>query len=81
MRKVREGNEPKTVSGGKHLNASVYKFLLSLKLGDKVTLVKEEWEGITPFTHAIHSSASLKGKFSCKTLADRTGWLVIRIKN
>ncbi len=79
MKKIIKGTKVGLLQEGSIMNKEVYTFLLALKSGDQVIVDKEDWAGVTPFTHTIHSSPRLKGKFTCKTLEDRSGWLVERI--
>ena len=61
-------------------NRAVYDFILNLKVGDKALIDKEDWKTKVPLSHTLHTYALFKGKYSCKTLLDKSGWWVQRIK-
>lgn len=79
MRRLKKGEVVKLKNLGPTLNKEIYQLLHDLKVGDSVIVDKEDWKGKDKFGHAIHSSLSLRGRFSCRTLEDNSGWLVVRI--
>lgn len=79
MRKLKKG-EFVEIHGRGEMNTDVYKLLVGLKVGEEAVVDKEDWNGETPLSHTIHNKPSLRGKFSCLLLKDRSGWYIHRIK-
>lgn len=55
--------------------------MLKLKVGNGLKISKDEWYQLTPPSIALAKIAIRRGiRLGTKTLADNSGWLIVRIK-
>lgn len=79
MRKLRKGATVEVFTSGPSVNRAIYRFIRLLEIGDSGVISKKEWKGKTLLSHVIHNREVFKGKYSCRLLADKSGWLIEHI--
>jgi hypothetical protein len=61
-------------------NRGTYEKILALMIGKKLTVARSEWIGKTPLGHTLSNNPNYRGRFSVRTLEDKTGWVIVRLK-
>lgn len=66
--------------GKRSLNAHIIQELWRLKKGEALYIAKEDWKWkANPVNCVAQITANTGGRYRSQTLADKSGWMVIRV--
>ena len=81
MRKITEEEFDSILGRGKGATSPLYNYLLRMKPGEAVEILKKEWHLKYPPTTIVNRvSRKYKIEFFAKGLPDGTGWAVKRVR-
>jgi hypothetical protein len=58
----------------------IYDRMRSMQAGEEFTLKRSEWKVATPPVDTIGKSATYRDDYTVRELADRTGWVIARVR-